>query len=86
MKIGDFGMSRHVALAKRPDGSTSLVRQMTTGNDHAKQEDASHFVDRACAAQFEIQKAILFWPCVNRKAKATVCLQCCLFHFLERTC
>lgn len=31
MKIGDFGMSRHIALTKRPDGSTSLVRQLSTG-------------------------------------------------------
>lgn len=32
MKIGDFGMSRHVCVTKRPDGTTSLVRQMSTGN------------------------------------------------------
>ena len=31
MKIGDFGMSRHIALTKRPDGSTGLLRQMSTG-------------------------------------------------------
>lgn len=31
MKIGDFGMSRHMSLTKRPDGTVSLVRQLSTG-------------------------------------------------------
>ena len=31
LKIGDFGMSRHVSLAKRPNGTTSLIRQLSTG-------------------------------------------------------
>lgn len=31
MKIGDFGMSRHVALAKGPDSTPHLLRQLTSG-------------------------------------------------------
>lgn len=30
MKIGDFGMSRHVDLSKRPDGRTQLTRQLSS--------------------------------------------------------
>lgn len=30
MKIGDFGMSRHVALARRQDGTAGLLRQLST--------------------------------------------------------
>lgn len=29
MKIGDFGMSRHVDTTKRPDGTTHLTRQLS---------------------------------------------------------
>ena len=31
MKIGDFGMSRHVTLSQRPDSTSVLARQLTTG-------------------------------------------------------
>ena len=31
MKIGDFGMSRHITLAKRPNGTNVLARQLTSG-------------------------------------------------------
>lgn len=31
LKIGDFGMSRHISLSKRPDGSMALLRQLSMG-------------------------------------------------------
>ena len=44
MKIGDFGMSRHISLAKRPDGTVSLVRQLSTGASPDTAENAYAFV------------------------------------------
>ena len=31
MKIGDFGMSRHVDIVKTPEGTSKLARQLSSG-------------------------------------------------------